>query len=408
MEDNTNPGNQPIQPATPAPEEPAQPMQIPVNDSTVEPAAEPVVEPVAPNIIADSPSEAGAAEFASEETPLQNEILQELNDPDEIVEAASAITPEQPKKSRVMTILVIILVLVAIGLAGAFAYLYFTKPTIKLTDNTSNTSNTSNTTPSPIPTPTPTPTPTPSDTFTPVGTAITNSDVVSELAEKVSTLIGFDIDDNFTISTGGSVFVEDLDFIYTGLLSNTNKINHLARKLSADARDLTDQEVDTIENEDNISLVLTDKTGIDGDTLADAYKDLFGETLEKAPLEKGECSYSYNKTVDVYYMSLEGCGGIGSYYRYYHITDFTEESSLAYVYLQAASVESNGDIYCDVSRTLMETGADSNIEVCAKAFTDNDGPDELFADTTADFARYRFTFNQASDGSYYFVTAERL
>ncbi|MCR5832415.1 MAG: hypothetical protein K6G36_00515 [Candidatus Saccharibacteria bacterium] len=413
MEDNTNPGNQPIQPATPAPEEPAQPMQIPVNDSTVEPAAEPVVEPVAPNIIADSPSEAGAAEFASEETPLQNEILQELNDPDEIVEAASTMTPEQPKKGRTLTILVILLVLVAVGLAGTFAYLYFTKPTIKLTDNTSS----SNTSTDPVNPSTNTNTTDTTNTtidqtnttasFTKEGDTITNSETISELTEKVSLLFGYKFDDNLIISTGGSVAAEDIDLITNGDLKETYRINHLAFS-STEARDLTDQEVETIENEDNISLVLTDKKGIDGDIFAAAYENLFGKELEKGPVEKSACSFSYNKTVDVYYNGNGGCGGYTSYFRYYHITDFTEKEDTAYVYIQAASVESDSAVFCDVSKEIQENGTSATVKTCAPALTETTGPEDFFADTTANFARYRFVFNQADDGSYYFVKVEKV
>lgn len=406
MENNTKPGLEPIQPATPAPEEPIQSTQIPVNDSTVKPVesvAEPEVTPVAPNIIANTTSETAAAEFASEETPLQDEVLQELSDdPDEIIKTASMITNEQPKPSHTATIIAVTLALVAVALAGTFAYLYFTKPTIKLTDNTSKTINDT-----PTPTPTPTPSPNQNTSFSPAGTAITNSETVNELTEKVSTLIGFDVDDNLTISTGGSIFVEDIDLISNNVLTEKDKINHIVRKHSADARALTDQEVDTIENEDNTSLVLSDKTGIDGDIIADAYKNLFNKDLENPKLEKGGCSYAYNQSVDVYYLDLLGCGGSGSYYRYYHITDFTEEGTTAYVYIQAASVESNGDIFCDVSTTILETGADENVAICAAAFTDNDGPDQLFGNSSTNFARYRFVFNQADDGSYYFVKVEK-
>ena len=415
MEDNTNPGLESIQPATPAPEQPVQPMQIPVNDSTVEPAAEPVVEPVAPNIIADSPSETGAAEFASEETPLQNEILRELDNPDEDIETIAATTPEPPKKSHAVTALVIILIVVALGLAGAFAYLYFTKPTVKLTDNTSskntttnpvkpvdNTNTTDNTDT------TPTDTTDTTSSFTTEGTTITNSDVISELTEKASLLLGYEFDDNLIISTGGSVAAEDVDLVTTGNLKETYKINHLAYKLAAEARSLTDEEVDTIENEDNISLVLTDKKGIDGDVLAEAYKDLFGEELEKGPFEKSACSYSYNASVDVYYNGNGGCGGSTGYYRYYRITDFTEKEKAAYVYIQAASVNDYGSILCDISREFLETGADSTVETCGPALTETTSPEEFFSDTTAKFARYRFVFNQADDDSYYFVKVEKL
>ncbi len=408
MENNTKPGVQPIQPATPAPEEPIQPTQIPVNDSTVEPVAEPEVTPVAPNIIANTTSETAAAEFASEETPLQDEVLQELSDdPDEIVKTASMIANEQPKPSHTATIIAVILALVAVALAGTFAYLYFTKPTIKLTDNTSSSNTSTNpVNPSTDTNTTDTTNTTTDASFTKEGDAITNSETISELTEKVSLLFGYEFDDNLIISTGGSVATEDIDLITNGDLEETYRINHLAFS-STEARDLTDQEVETIENEDGVSLVLTDKKGIDGDIIAAAYKNLFGKELEKGPVEKSACSFSYNKTVDVYYNGNGGCGGYSSYFRYYHITDFTEKEDTAYVYTQAASVESDSAVFCDVSKEIQENGASATVKTCAPALTETTGPEGFFADTTANFARYRFVFNQADDGSYYFVKVEK-
>ena len=423
MEDNINPGDQPIQPATPAPEEPAQPMQIPVNDSTVaeNPATEEIAEPATePEPTPETPAESAADDFASAETPLQSAIMQEIaeDDPEPSIKEP-IVANEKPKGTRGLIILIVVLLFAAIGVAAAFAYLYFTKPTPKLTSSSSNT--TSNTTPTPTPepepTPTPTPTPTPSSTFTPEGTAITDSDVVNELTEKTALILDIEPNEDLTFPHFQSIHHNDIDLIENGNLSEDQRVLAAIKYRFDDFRDLTDQEVDTIETEDSVSLLFTDKTAIEGDIVAEAYKELFGETLAtRRTVDDGtHCpEYSYNTSLDVYYNKIEGCGGIAAYYRFYHVTDFTEDGNKAYIYVKVASIngETDGDFLCDVSSDY------TNLKTtCGAGPVIPDTPIDIantylsainFSDQNLNFAHYRFVFNQAGDGSYYFTGLEKV
>ena len=419
MEDNTNPGVQPIQPATPAPEQPEKPFQIPVNDSTVEPATPampaepvspvepiaPVVEPVAPNIIATEPTpampEADASDFATENPPLDTELVQNMHE-------SSAIMPDQtPKKSRTLIVLIIIFLLALVGAGAVFAYFALNQPTTKPAGNNTDNSktdngNNNNNNGTPVNPVDPTPD---TKTFTPEGTAITDSEVISKLINKTTILTaGHQGDDTFLIWNGMLNNV-----IFNGSLTDGESFCNIASAIDAEqSRSLTDEEVDTIEQEDNVSLVLySEKTGIDGSAVSDVYKELFGKEPETLAITKDECHrYAYNQTTDVFY-NLPVYGG-GDYRGYYNITDLTEDGDKAYVYLQAASVMyglSDRAIYCDVYDARIDSLED--VSTCATV-TEEPNTSEVVFGTTADYTRYRITFTKSEDGDYYFSKVEKI
>lgn len=401
--ENNKEGIQPIQPAVPTDNAtPAEPTTIPVNNFAEPNPAEPIA-PVAPAEPV-APSAAATEQFTSAETAVSDELLQEMHKldsgPQPAAQNSDIVLTNAPKKSHLTVILLTILLVGIVAAAGVFAYFYFTKPT---TSGNSGQSNTNSKTDDKTPTPTPTPTPKPDDTdnSSVEGTAITDSSVTEELTQKISTILGIKPDEDLTFKSYASIVTRDIELIENGDISDGKRLHAVVFSMGDLFEPLTDEQVDTIETEDNISLIFTEKTAVDATLVAEVYESLFGEAPTHQDTD-GVCAFSYNETLDVYYNGNAGCGGTFPNYRFYQITDFTESENSAYVYVKVASIYEDSDILCDISMNPVESG----FKTCGAAPTDIETVD--FSNQSADFAKYRFVFNKAENGSYYFVKLEKV
>lgn len=147
---------------------------------------------------------------------------------------------------------------------------------------------------------------------------------------------------------------------------------------------------------------------IDADIADSKYIDTFGEKpIRNTDISKATCgSYYYDQTLNAYF-NLAGCGGTSPYASYYYKTKHTKDDSHAYVYVQTALLNyEDGKVYCDVG----DIDNLANAEICGTASTDENGW-YMFDESNINqdsLATYRFVFDEADDGTYYFTEIEKL
>lgn len=298
-------------------------------------------------------------------------------------------TPAEPTKSnKALIVILSIFLVLSLGAAAAFAYLYFS-------NNTQNT-----------PTSTPTPeTPVSGETKE---VEITDTYVLRDLDEKMAIL-------HRTSETGQEInkgnvggYYADLTLYETGNLPVASKVTHVIDFLSNSFRALSADEMEAVRPKENAGGQELITYGIDYDTVADKYKDLFNEDLPKQSF--GLCyHYQYNEEYNFFYKDPNvGCGGTSQYARYYYKNRYTELGDNSYVYVSAATLNlETNEIYCDlISFSDDGTMTNKNLEVCSTSDNVNNFP--IDESNYQDFAEYRFIFHKADDGTYYFEKVEQL
>lgn len=301
---------------------------------------------------------------------------------------------EKPQKSSKPLIWVLsILAVIGIAAAGVFAYLYFTRPT---------------TTPSEPPQDTSQETP-PEETAE--ETEITDTYILRDLDEKMAILHNTDETGPIIKKLGvGYGYVSPL--YKNGTLSEIARLAHISEAIAPNHY-LGGAEVEAAiaeqgyDKESAQSFRDIVHEGIKGDTMAAKYKDLFGEDLVKGAAN-GEyyCPGAYyNSQYDFYYNPVLGCGGTGPYFGVYYKNKYTTDGEHAYVYVSAGTFNAEDTkTYCDI----FEYGVSepSKPAVCGE----DENPDSFTINESnyQKFAQYRFVFNKADDGTYYFVKAEKL
>ncbi len=302
-------------------------------------------------------------------------------------------TNEPAKSSKPLICTLIILVVIAIAAAGVFAYLYFTKPT---TPPSEPSEETSQETP-------------PEETAE--ETEITDTYILRDLDEKMAIL-------HRTEETGRSILRNVYEYGYTlplytkGDLSDIAKLTHTALSIIPD-RYLGYDEIQAIIKEQGFDERTAEEyknsspKGINSETLAAKYYDVFGETPVKGSTNSDRyCPMTYyNSQYDFYYDPGIGCGGTGPYTGRFYKNKYTSDGEHAYVYVNAGTHDGeDGKIYCDVIN--YEASGLELPAVCGEA----ESRDGFVLDESnyQKFAEYRFVFNKADNGTYYFVKAEKL
>lgn len=307
------------------------------------------------------------------------------------VTPAPSTDPKKPKGLITTTIILAILALagVAFGIYGMF---FKTQPNSQPEPN-----QTSNNTEEPTEEPTIT---------TNEETEITDTYILRDLDEKIALL-------HFTNQTGATLdFPHGLHFEFplyqNGTLGDVSKLMSVIGFLGNDVREIYSAERDTIATNFNLS---EDQKQllyniIDAGVADNKYLDTFGEKpIRKTDISKAVCgSYYYDQSLNSYF-NLAGCGGTSPYASYYYKTKYTKDDDHAYVYIQTAVLNyENGKIYCDAGSFESE-----NAELCGTGTQDGYGYTFTENDINRDsLATYRFIFNKADNGTYYFDKTERL
>lgn len=302
--------------------------------------------------------------------------------------------PQKPKNNKLVIIVLSVLLAISLIAVGIFAYLYFSNQNSQEqpTDDTSQITGS-----------------TPSNNEE---VEITDELLINDLDEKIAIL--HDTDQTGSILTSSIGLHHEYPLYIKGTLSEIAKVAHLMRTISQTFL-LNSEEKESIISERRyedtylIDSVRKDQIeGVKADVFSAKYVSLFGEQPPKEEINQQRyCpGVYYNTTYDFYYFDIIGCGGTGPYTSSYFKTKYTTDDSHAYVYISAGTV--NGDdnkIYCDVIN--IETVEETMPDTCGE-WEDDSYKFTLDDSNYQDFARYRFVFNKAEDGTYYFDKVEKL
>ena len=339
---------------------------------------------------------------APSEAPTPEANVQEVpsfpTQPAEPIQPTSQSDPKPTKSSKPVIWCLAILATIGIVAAIIFAYLYFTTPT----------------NPSPAPTNPSTSTTEPTTEPTDEEVEITDTYILKDLNEKIAILHDTTQTDS-TIDKGTVVggYSEPIFTMYkTGYINPyqyrvayvINNLKPQFNYLSTEEREAIAEEVDPQFREE---VKNTAMQGIDGEIVAKRFKEVFGEELRKETADS--CyAYSYNSTYDVYYY-MSACGGTSPYKTFHYKNKYTANKEHAYVYVSVALTSGeNGNVYCDISY-LDISGVfklSENAKVCDTFAMDTDFT--LGESNYQDYAQYRFVFNKADDGTYYFSKVEKI
>ncbi|MBO4812564.1 hypothetical protein J5491_00195 [Candidatus Saccharibacteria bacterium] len=312
--------------------------------------------------------------------------------PDTIGSQASP-TNKPARSKKPLIWLLAFLAIIGIVAAGIFAYLYFTKPTTQPTEPTQGSNQET----------------LPDETAE--ETEITDTYILRDLDEKIAIL-------HNTEETGPLIKKIGVGYGYVEPLYKNGTLSEIARLAHISAATVPDFIMTSRETESAIAEQGYDKDfaqdfrntvheGIKGDTMAAKYKDLFGETLVKGAAN-GEyyCPGAYyNSQYDFYYNPALGCGGTGPYTGNYYKNKYTSDGEHAYVYISAGTFNGADDrIYCDV--LPYDSSEPDPSTACGEA--ENREDTIINEGNYQKFAEYRFVFNKADNGTYYFVKAEKL
>lgn len=311
----------------------------------------------------------------------------------------------QPTKSPKATIWCLaILATIAVITAIVFAVLYFTKPT-----NTASTSQDN--------TPAPTQPTEPTEPAQDEEIIISDTYVLRELDGKMAIIHDTTETGPFFIKQGVGLGYYNVYPLYSGEgLSDIAKLVHVAKSTTSDYP-ISEDAMQAIISERGFdepnaeAFRKTYKMGIKGETLETKYYDVFGETLDKGAANgQPYCpSAFYNSTYDFYYLTSE-CGGTGPYTGLYYKNKYTANDKQAYVYVSTGTFNAdNHKIYCDIIDSSL--GEASFPSVCEESVNPQGydmGDYKIDQTNYQNFAQYRFVFNKAEDGTYYFSTVEKL
>ena len=295
------------------------------------------------------------------------------------------------RSSKPLTWVFAILAIIGITAAAVFAYLYFTTPTSSPVPNDSQSTNISD-------------------------------DPSVEETEITDTLLKKDLNEKFNIlhdtnETGLLIKKSGINYYYisrlyeNGTLSEIARLVHIAKSLPW-RRSIGYDEMQSIISEQgydelNASAFReSNNIAIEGEIIAAKYLDIFGKPLDKGAANgENYCpGIYYNSTYDFYYDPVLGCGGTNPYYGLFHKNKYTVDAEHAYVYVYTGTYNAEDNkIYCDIIKVAPEATYPA---VCGEA---EEASDFTIDETNyQNFAKYRFVFNKADDGTYYFSKVEKL
>jgi len=245
-------------------------------------------------------------------------------------------------------------------------------------------------------------------------TGRSEADIIKELKEKVGIILG-KIGDDDTITIGRSIITEDIILFSEGVMPMKTNIVHTIRSSKVKSVALTDDQISVVvanypeSGRDAYRQFLKEgEKAYNGDDVAKAYSEIFGGEIEHqgtGGVTGGFCPpYGYFPELNIYVAGMPGCGGTTPYNRQYYVYDYTVSGDDAYVYIAAASSDANDDLLCDVY-TYDELNNSESLNVCGSV---SNLKDLINSSNYEDFAKYRFVFNKADDGTYYFVKVEKL
>lgn len=319
-----------------------------------------------------------------------------------------ATSPETPikqqsnqKPNKTIIWLLSVIAVIAVVTAIIFAFLYFSNRSPQNPTQPEATSDSDIDTPSDV------------DIPTEEETEITDTYIIRDLDEKTTTLLGVTANTNPIRIRG--YYTEDIDLFKNGDLSEPARLGRVITPLVQ--RGLTTEEIDAIvlqeqySEQDAAYYKKEEPKGIDGKDVRAKYKDTFGVDPTPGLAAEDQCGgYSYNAQNDVYFKGLiYGCGGTNPQTRYYYINNHTITGDKAYVYISTAisspeNTDTGEKVYCDV--ISLEGSEIENAKVCA---TISDSDSFTLDETNyKDYSNYRFVFNKANDGTYYFEKVEKV
>lgn len=326
------------------------------------------------------------------------------NDQTPIIESSAAPeiqhdvpTPTPPPKNhkKLLWILGIALIL-AIATAITFAVLYFTKPTPEQPSNETPTS----------------------EEEPPVSTdseevEITDTLLKQDLDEKIAILHATDQDGStLDIRSLGMGYAYSLPLYKNGTLSDVAKLSHVASTITPDHYLTTDEIQSAIaeqgySGENAKEFERLHNQGIRAERVVAKYLDVFGEELVKGAVNgQYYCPmFYYNSTYDFYYDPGLGCGGTGPYNGSFYKNKYTTDGKHAYVYVSTGVFNAEDNkIYCDIiDEDILKNNPPT---ICGE--TEDPNSFKVDENNYQDFAQYRFVFNKADNGTYYFVKVEKL
>lgn len=314
----------------------------------------------------------------------------------------------EQKSSKVPIIIVSIIAIVMAVVATVFAYLYFTNLSSNSGDGGTDKEQSSEKQSD--------------DSNNGDGSgdvSRSEANIIEELKEKVGIILGKINDDN-TIKVGRSIQNDDLELFTKGDLPDAVGIaSIILRSSELETIALSDDQIDKINgyySENYVNKVAFDKNlrefleenrsdgGFYGDDIAKIYHDIFGQDVIHQDIVYCPIYFNYYQELNIYYKLRGGCGGWTDYNRQYYVYDYDVSDDNAYVYIAAASSNGEGELMCDVY-TYDELNSGESINVCGSV---SDPEDLINSSNYQNFAKYRFVFNNADDGTYYFVKVEKL
>ena len=332
------------------------------------------------------------------------------------VESVPSVDPTSPTNSKkpkgLIATIIILAILALAGVAfGIYGMFLKTQP-----DNQPEP----NQTPSNTEEPTEEPTTTENEE-----TEITDLSVIEDLDKKIAILFNTDNTDRM-FNTGMGIGYYGLKLFHEGDISESEKVRSVITH-TLELKPLDEERVNAAVAQNGYSGE-TEKffresiRGVDGDLVAQKYKEVFGDTLVKGEIVEYCGYYKYNKQFDFYYSGIQGCGGRTPYSELYYKSRYTEDDDHAYVYTSSAVIsptfgttpegynteEAPFHVYCDVSY-LGNNGITEDAKVCATLQSyDEKEAFSLDSSNYEQYSKYRFVFNKADNGAYYFDKVEKL
>lgn len=369
----------------------AGPAPTPTSSQNPPLAAEPTPAP--------APTPAPVAEPAP--TPAPN--LTSTSEPTPVAPPSMQATglPEK-KKNKTTLILVIVLVLILVGCGVAAAIMLMPKGGNNAGGSSSSNGGSTPTTPV-----------IPVEPVASEEVELTDQTIITDIKAKLSTAMITSFKGDYASTY--SILQQDKVLLKEGTISDAEKALSILVKFNGDSLTEaqkqsildTDEEYftknprfeeSTLSKEDFGDMTMA----YDAAAVREEYKKIYGEELAKEVIDVTDifsCGYyGYNAEYDIYFYEA-GCGGIGDP-RAYYISKYTKDDTNAYVYLSAGTVIDEENSYCDVAY-FNET---DSLELCT-----NESSEQLIDSSNyTNYAQYKITFAQGTDGNYYLEKAESL
>lgn len=331
---------------------------------------------------------------------------------DKITSNESSIQPiqpiEKPKNHKTPIIILSIILCISVIAACVFAYLYFSNNSGEGQGEPAGTSQ--QTTP---------PTTEPTEE-----TEITDQSLKDDIDEKIAILL--DIEDKSPSLVVRGIGQNDESLFHNGNITESSKVISVISN-TLELRPLNEEEIASAISQTGLSGESESyfrqnlAKGIDGNVVVEKYKEIFGEEIAKGPIATSCGQYEYDVIHELYYDAGFGCGGTTPYIRLYYKNRYTTDDKHAYVYTSAAFMSRTFEtspagttdklpwhVYCDIT-DLGPTGVADNAKECATLQTDEEADSFTLNDSNYEqYAQYRYVFDKADNGVYYFSKVEKL